>query len=169
MRRITYTLAALAAAPALGFGVTACGGSPAGSHPARTATARQAATPRAPAASTAPAALPRGPFRITVVHCGRFSAAQRSQFPDESGIIFRYVNMGTALTAPEVMVEFLQGNTVVAEGKRVDLPLTEPGQAAYGDTPAINDAIQPVPFTSCRILYYTVRTAQGDQPGTYAP
>jgi hypothetical protein len=77
--------------------------------------------------------------------------------------------MGTALTAPEVMVEFLQGNTVVAEGKRVDLPLTEPGQAAYGDTPAINDAIQPVPFTSCRILYYTVRTAQGDQPGTYAP
>jgi hypothetical protein len=36
MRRITYTLAALAAAPALGFGVTACGGSPAGSHPART-------------------------------------------------------------------------------------------------------------------------------------
>ena len=36
-------------------------------------------------------------------------------------------------------------------------------------TDAINDAIEPVPFTSCRILYYTVRTAQGDQPGTYAP
>ena len=128
----------------------------------------------APATSFTPAALPQGPFRIRILHCGKFSAAQQAVGGWQSGLIFTYTNVTQAEgpAAPNLTINYTvnHGRTVVGYNVNAYVPLVSYGQTATGQVggPATDNGTSQVDlaFTGCDPVSYTV-SPEGDGP--YAP
>lgn len=105
--------------------------------------------------------LPPGPFRITAVSCGPYTAAQQSKFGTtaKGGLVYRYANVSNSLTgAPSLDVDFLDGNTVLGDNVTgSNAPDISPGQTAEGHVDALDGSGQSLVFTSCELMQYGLR------------
>jgi hypothetical protein len=117
--------------------------------------------------------LPAGPFRITPVYCGKFTAAQQNQYGTNAagGLVYEYANMSNSLTAaPNLSANFLDGGTVAGNNVTGAPTTISPGQNATGEIDAVGGSGQNLTFTSCELMDYGLITeGSGAAPGTYAP
>jgi hypothetical protein len=152
-----------------------CGGAAASHATTSPAVAKPASS--APAPAPAATQAPAGPFKITVIYCGKYSAAQQAQFGgDTSGLIYKYTNVSSSVTgAPDLTVNFTVGATVVGSSDFADgsAPLIAPGQNATAEVEDLTAAGEKPSFTGCQLGTYLVEVAndQGgstDQPGTFS-
>jgi hypothetical protein len=173
MKRIALSLAAA------GFALAGCSAPTA----AGTATPSGNGSTHPPAAAPSPAVVdgniliaptsyPAGPFRITPAFCGRFSAAQQSQYGTNAagGLIYRFTNNGSLTGSPEVSVNFLTGSTVTGNNVTGGQMDTGPGQSSTGEVDAVSGGGGNLAFTRCELESYNIVTsAGGAQNGSYAP
>lgn len=135
------------------------------------ATASPTAAPSAPTSptghgskillSTQAKNLPPGPFRITAVSCGPYTAAEQSKFGTtaKGGLVYRYANVSNSLTgAPSLDVDFLDGTTVLGDNVTgSNVPDISPGQTAEGHVDALDGSGQNLSFTGCELMQYGLR------------
>jgi hypothetical protein len=138
------------------------------------ATTRAVPSTSAPAAAapgTAPAAgggAPTGPEKITVISCGRLTAAQQDQYETNAtaGLLYRFTNASANIVAaPKLEVNFLEGSTVVGDNVTGEPDPVGAGQSGTGEVDAIGG---PGTFDSCEIMGYYLVTSSGPLPTLYA-
>lgn len=101
--------------------------------------------------------LPPGPFKITPVKCGRYTAAEKTKLGTNAngGLIFTYTNQGNTLTdSVDLSVNFLNGNNVA--GNNVSGATTQigPGQTATASVDAVGGSGTDLTFSTCEIMQY---------------
>lgn len=163
---ITTTIGGVAAA-ALALALTSCGASHPAAQPSAALAPAQATVTPAPSA-----AAHSGPFRIAVLYCGKFTAAQQAQFGTSAagGLVFRYVNTsGAMIGAPSLDVNFLVGTQVVGSNYGGTITHIRPGQSAEAEVDALNNGAQDITFKTCDPVSYYVQDTQGGQPPSYTP
>jgi hypothetical protein len=116
--------------------------------------------------------LNAGPMTITVLSCGRYTAAQRAEFGVKArgGLVYAYAGGASAPDAAAALeVEFTNGGKVV--GKRVASPPSAvgPGQAATAWVNAVGSAGQNLRFSGCELVSYRLRPNPGSRSARYAP
>lgn len=167
----------------VGLLIAGCGSSP--HTPTVASTVKPSSNEKAPSASPAPSPMVTdgniliaptgyapGPFRITPVYCGKFSAAQQNQYGTNAagGLIYRFANDSNTLTgSPNVSVNFLTGSNVAGANVSGAQTAINPGQNGNGEVDAVGGSGQSLAFTRCEIESYGIVTSAGGQPGTYAP
>lgn len=113
-----------------------------------------------------------GPMKITLVYCGKFTAAQQSQFGTTAagGLIYRYANESNSVTAAtDVSVNFTDGSTVTATNNAgASLPLTEPGQDAPGEVDAVGRLRAEPLIYGYEVMSYSLVMGSGMDPVSYA-
>jgi len=112
--------------------------------------------------------LPPGPFTITPLHCGAYTAAERDKFGTtaKGGLVFKYTNVSNSVTgSANLEVDFLQGSTVVGDNVTGSAPQVSPGQSAEGNVDALDQGGDGVAFSTCELLDY----ALPGQADAYAP
>lgn len=108
--------------------------------------------------------LPPGPFRITPVSCGPYTAAQRAKFATtaKGGLVYRYTNVSNSLTGmAKLEVDFVNGTEVLGDNVTGSAPEIGPGQSAEGYVDALNSGGQDVAFTGCELMQYTLPGTTG--------
>jgi hypothetical protein len=130
-------------------------------------------SPAATARPTAVAAhLPPGPFKITPLHCGRFTRAERNTLGTnaQGGMIYRYTNNSNTLTgAPNLSVNFTVGSAVAGNNVTADVNPIGPGQSTIGEVDAEGSSGQNLHFTGCVLMEYDIVIGSGTIPGNYGP
>jgi hypothetical protein len=120
----------------------------------------------APAGSMAP-----GPMKITPVYCGKFTAAQQSEYGTTAagGFVYRFVNDSANLVAaPKVDVDFTSGTTVAGSNVTADPTQVSPGKTGTGEVDAVGASGQVLPLTGCEVMSYALITSSGAGPASYA-
>lgn len=110
--------------------------------------------------STQAKQLPPGPFRITAVSCGPYTAAQQAKFGTNAkgGLVYRYANVSNSLTgAPSLEVDFLSGANVLGSNVTGNAPDIGPGQTAEGYVDALDGSGQNLTFSGCELMQYGLR------------
>lgn len=130
--------------------------------------------PAGPAAAPTAAAghLPPGPFTIRVLHCGKFTGAERNTLGTtaKGGLVYRYTNNSNTLTgAPNLSVNFTAGSTVVGNNVTANANPIGPRRSATGEVDAVGGSGQALRFTGCDLVSYGIVTSSGQLPGSYAP
>lgn len=101
--------------------------------------------------------LPPGPFKITPVKCGRYTAAEQDKFGTsaDGGFIFKYTNVSNTLTdQPNLEVNFLKGSTVVGNNVTGHVLDVDPGQSAEASVNAVSGGGGSLSFDTCEMMDY---------------
>lgn len=105
--------------------------------------------------------LPPGPFRITAISCGPYTASEQAKFGTTArgGLVYRYANASNSLTgAPSLDVDFLSGSNVLGDNVTGNnAPDISPGQTAEGHVDALDGSGQNLAFTGCELMQYGLR------------
>jgi hypothetical protein len=112
-----------------------------------------------------------GPMVITPVHCGKFTAAQQSQYGTNAaaGLVYKFANKSnTLVAAPKVSVNFTSGTTVDGSNVTGQLTPISPGQTGTGEVDALTGSGGDLPFAGCQIMEYWVVTASSVEPVSFA-
>lgn len=112
-----------------------------------------------------------GPFQITPVYCGKFSAAQQSEFGTtaKGGLIYKYADESNSINgAAKLDVDFTTGSTVDGENVSADPSTITPGQSSTAEVDAVGDSGQNLSFTGCQVNSYSVILQNGIDPTSYA-
>jgi hypothetical protein len=108
-----------------------------------------------------------GPEKLTFLSCGKLTAAQQVQFSTNAttGLVYRFTNNAAFAAFPQVNVNFLNGNTVVASNVSDGSanPIS-PGQSEEGEV----DTGPQAAFTSCEIMDYLLIAGPDVRPTQYA-
>ena len=103
--------------------------------------------------------LPPGPFQITPLSCGPYTALQRSQFGTSAagGLSYSYTNTSNSLTsAPSLSVNFTLGTNVIGHNVTGDLIQTGPGQTAQGTVDALTASGGNLGGYNCEVMGYSL-------------
>ena len=184
MRRVIPAAAAVLLTAACSSGATQSAPTP--SVPAAAAPSSPAPSPSTLSASPRPAGqpagagnisrstqarhLPPGPFRITPVKCGPYTAAEQSRLGTtaKGGLIFKYTNVSNTLTdAVKLDVGFTSGSTVEGENVNGGSPKVAPGQSAEAAVDALGGSGTNLTFTACQLNTYSLMGTPA--AGSYAP
>lgn len=177
MRRAALVITCAAVLAAAACGATAhpaASSAPTSGAPSATPSALP---PAAPAVvhgniTIASTSFPPGPFTITPLYCGKFTAAQQGQYGTNAagGLVYRYANTSNSLTAgTNLSVNFTSGSAVLGNNVTGNVTQISPGQSATGEVDALNSGGGNLAFTGCELMSYGIQTVNGDQPGNYAP
>jgi hypothetical protein len=112
-----------------------------------------------------------GPMKITPVYCGKFTAAQKTQYDTRAagGFVYKVANQSNSLTgAAKVDVDFISGTTVLAENVTANLVQVSPGLSATGEVDALGGSGDDLKFSGCEVMWYAVVTSDSVDPVTYA-
>jgi hypothetical protein len=113
--------------------------------------------------------LPKGPFQITPLSCGPYTAAQRSQNATSAagGLTYSYTNTSNTLAgAPSVSVDFTSGPDVMGHNVTHALVEVDPGQTSQGIVDALTGSGGDLSGYDCEVMGYSV----GYSPAvTFAP
>lgn len=122
-----------------------------------------------PNVTIAPGPLPRGPFSIEPITCGRLTHAQQTQFATnaKTGFVFKFTNNGTSPGDPKLFMNFLAGTTVLANSFGMMTPVS-PGQSGEAEADGISYSGQPISFSACQIMGYYIDTGNGIDNTEYA-
>ena len=113
--------------------------------------------------------LPPGPFKITPLTCGTYTAAQQAQFGtgDKGGLVYRYTNVSNTLTdAPILSVDFLRGTNAIGSNVSGTLIQVGPGQSAEATVTATSGGGTDLTGYTCELMSYDLQTGS---LGTFAP
>jgi hypothetical protein len=120
----------------------------------------------APAGSMTP-----GPMKVTPVYCGKFTAAQQSQYGTTAagGFVYKFTNISnTTAAAPSVEVDFTSASTVVGSNVSGTLTPVLQGQTGTAEVDALGQSGQDLAFSGCQVMSYSLQTDAGAVPGNYA-
>jgi hypothetical protein len=101
--------------------------------------------------------LTSGPFKITPIKCGPYTAAEKTEFGTNAngGLVFSYTNQGNTLTDGVILtVNFSNGSTVVGENVNGDPTRIGPGQTATAAVDALSGGGADLTFADCEVMGY---------------